>query len=266
VIVFYCLYFLIGAFSGTFAGLLGIGGGAIVIPLLYTVLCHTNIPNGLTMHVAAATSLAIMIFTGSSTYLAHIFRGTKAWYVYKKLYIGIIVGTILGATCAHFINGKVLEIIFGIFMFFVSFKMIFNLNIQNHRSMPSSMISSIVSFFIGLKSGLLGIGGGALTIPFLTYCNVKLRDIIAISAACTLTIAVIGTSTVIITGSHVIVLPKECFGYIYLPALLYVTIGSLIFSQIGAHYSHKIKSTFLKQILGFVLLAMAIKILILSAL
>ncbi|MBN2690031.1 MAG: sulfite exporter TauE/SafE family protein [Gammaproteobacteria bacterium] len=259
-VILYC--FIIGAFAGSFAGLLGVGGGVIVVPMLAWLFKYIGLPAAYIMHMATATALVIMVLTASSSLFAHIKKGAKFWYIYKQLGIGIIFGTIMGGVFAHFLSSEILKIIFAIFMLLMSVRMLFAVQNNPHRSLPGRAGIFSIASVIGLKSGMLGIGGGAITIPFLTYCNVPLRDAVITSAACSLTIAIIGSITVFMTGMHAVHLPKLSLGYIYLPAVFGAGIAALIFAQIGAHFSHKLPVEMLKRVFGGILLLMAIKMLI----
>ncbi|KPJ68186.1 MAG: hypothetical protein AMJ43_01940 [Coxiella sp. DG_40] len=253
---------LIGSVAGVLSGLLGIGGGIIVIPLLIWLFRIQNIPPDLVMHLAAGTSLSVMTFTAASSLYGHIKHGITIWPIYRRLAMGMIIGTIFGAIFGHFLPGRVLEIIFAIFVLLVAFRMLIAIKTTSNRTLPRPLGTFIVALLIGGKSGLLGIGGGAITIPFLSYCNVPIRNIVAVSASCSLTIATIGTISFILTGQHAIDLPTWSLGYIYLPAFLGIVLTSPLCAQLGAYFSHKLPVTVLTRILGAILLIMAIHMLI----
>lgn len=259
---YFFLYMLIGVIAGTLSGMLGIGGGLIVIPLLAWLLKLQGISNVLIMHMAAGTSLSIMIFTTFSSLYAHTKRGVKVWHIYRRLMMGIIFGTFLGAVFAHFLHSDILEIIFAVFIFIVAIRMLFALKTKASRTLPGRLGMLGMALIIGGKSGLLGLGGGAITIPFLTYCNVPVRNTIAVSAACSFTIAVIGTITYILTGQQAINLPVWSLGYIYLPAFLGIVLTAPLSAQLGAYFSHKIPKQMLTKILGWVLLVLAIRMVV----
>lgn len=256
------VYMLIGIIAGTLSGMLGIGGGVIVIPLLlWTLKTHTTNPDVI-MQMAAGTSLAVMIFNTSSGAYTHFKRGSKIWPVYRKLVPGIILGTITGVIFASSINSKILEIIFGIFIILVALNMLLMKRPKPTRHLPGPFGTSIVGFIIGGKSGMLGLGGGVITNPFLYYCNVSMRDIVGISNTCSATIATIGTIGFMLTGSHVSTVPPWSIGFVYLPAVLGILLTGPICAHIGAHISHKLPKEMLKKILAIVLLLVAIKMLI----
>lgn len=259
--IFFISYLLIGIIAGTLSGMLGIGGGVIVIPLLVVIYKLQNFAPNAIMHLAAGTSLAVMILNASSSIYAHTRHKIEIWPTYKKLALGIIIGTIIGALLSHNLSSTVLEIIFGIFMLLVSIQMLFGKKPKASRKLPGPLLTNSIAFAIGGKSGLLGIGGGAITIPFLHYCNVPIRNIVGISAACSLTIAIIGSISFALTGMHTPNLPPWSIGYIYLPAVLGIALTGPLFARFGAKISHKLPKETLKKILAIVLLLMAIKML-----
>ena len=233
------VYALTGAFAGLIAGVLGIGGGMIVVPALLYIFNQTHaIPASMSMHVAAGSSLAIMIFTAQSSARAHHRQGEILWNIYSLLWPGIIVGTITGAIVADILPTHWLKILFGIFLIVIAINMLTNIHVTHPHRFPGNLINRLISFIIGFKSGLLGIGGGALIIPYLSYCGVETQKIPAISALCTLTVAMIGTIVFMITGSNEVGLPSYCTGYIYWPAVIWVAIPSVLFAPIGAHLTY----------------------------
>ena len=260
--MFFILYMLTGATAGILSGMLGIGGGVIIIPFLIWIYKMQHMSAQLIMHMATGTSLAIIVLNTTSALYAHLKKKIKILFIYKKLFPGIILGTIAGAILSHFLRGSVLEIIFCIFLFIVSLRMLLANKQRPGRSLPNKFITSPVSFLIGAKSGMLGLGGGAITIPFLHYCNVPIRNIIAISSACSLTIASIGTVSFMIIGSFSHNLPNFSTGYIFWPAFLGAIITGPLCAKIGTKFSHKLPQKTLKKILAIVLLLTAIKILL----
>lgn len=233
------IFALTGAFAGFMAGVLGIGGGMIVVPALAFIFHHSQIiPDALEMHVAAGSSLAIMIFTAQASVRAHRKTGEILWPIYHRLWPGILFGTISGAIIADLLPTDWLKIIFGIFLLIIAFKMLANIHVDHPHHVPSIWVDRLISYLIGFKSGLLGIGGGALIVPYLNYCGVNTYKIPAVSSLCTLTVAMIGTIAFIVTGSNEVGLPEFCSGYVYWPAVIWVAIPSMLFAPIGAQITY----------------------------
>lgn len=245
------VYALTGAFAGLMAGLLGIGGGMVVVPALAFIFQHHHlVPETMTMHFAAGTSLMVMVVTSQSAVRAHYRLGEILWPIFNRLWPGLVVGTILGALIADQIPSYGLRIIFGLFLLYVSYKMFMGRHRIHSRQFPKPWINNLVSCVIGFKSGLLGIGGGALTVPYLTYCGINIRKITPISSLCTMTVAIIGSFAFMITGSNEIGIPAYASGYVYWPAAIWVAIPSAMFAPIGARLTYSLPVNKLKN--GFI--------------
>ena len=240
-------YALIGAFAGLMSGILGIGGGMIIVPALaFMFKSNSSIPPDLIMHIAAGSSLAIMIFTAQATVRARSKREPVLWSIYQVLAPGIIIGTIGGVFVAHFLSTGLLATIFALFLLAVAIKMLLDVHVTHPHKFPSLWVNRSVSSLIGLKSGLLGVGGGILIIPYLTYCGVATRKVATVSALCTLTVALIGSVSFIISGLSVVDLPRGSTGFVYWPAVVWVAIPSTLFAPIGAAIAYKLPTKHLK--------------------
>lgn len=233
------LYATVGAFAGLMAGILGIGGGMVVVPgLVFLFHRHHFIADPMIMQMAAGTSLAVMIFTAQASVRAHAKHGEILWSVFNRLWPGVVIGTLVGALLAKQIPTLWLEKIFGVVIFLIAIKMFFGMAPKIGTSFPSRWIHWPVTFIIGFKSGLLGIGGGALIIPYLSWCGVNMRQISPVSALCTLTVASIGTLAFMATGWSQPDLPSLATGYVYWPAVLWIAIPSAVFAPLGARMTY----------------------------
>ena len=256
------IYALTGAFAGIMSGILGIGGGLIVVPTLAYILHHNHlVPASLEMRVAAGTSLAIMIFTAQATVRAHQRQGDILWDIYHHLWPAMLTGTILGAILADHLTTYWLKLILGVFLLLLGVKMLSHATVTHPPHTPSPWVNRLVNLAIGLQSSLLGIGGGALVIPYLTYCGIEPRKIPAVAALCTLTVAMIGTLAFIITGSNEPGLPTGSSGYVYWPAVFWVAIPSMLFAPMGAHMTYVLPIKQLKYGFSIVLLLAALDLL-----
>lgn len=259
------IYFLIGSVAGMLSGLLGIGGGLLVVPALAYVFSHYSIvPHNLVMHVAAGTSLTVMIATTARSMWAHSKKGVSFWPIYRQFLPGVIVGTICGALLAHLLHSDILRIVFAIFILTVAVSMLLQRKANPKRGLPGRVGMSICGFAIGGKSGLLGVGGGALTIPLLVYCNVSMRVAVVVSIAVGMTVAVIGSVTFLLSGLHASGLPAHSTGYIFWPACFAVALGSVVFAPLGATFSHRLSVEFLKRIFALFLLVVGVHMMLYS--
>lgn len=232
------MYIFSGTFVGLASGVLGIGGGIIIVPaLLFIFENHTTIPTTLTMQMAAGSSLAVILFTSLASIRAHCRTETILWWVYRRLWVGVTVGTVCGALLASQLSTATLKVMFAAFLLFVAYKMSKQRDAAQHGHFPPLWINHLLSTLIGLSSGLLGIGGGVMMIPYLTYCGIGTRQIVPISLLCTMTVAAIGTLTFMLSG-HQQSMPVYSTGYIYWPAVLGIVITSVVFAPLGAKLSY----------------------------
>jgi len=233
------LYVLLGVFSGFFSGLFGIGGGVVVVPALLALFQTTVlIPLGERMAFAIGTSLAIMIFVSFASVYSHHKLGEILWVIVRRLWPGMCIGVILGSIGANYLPTDWLRIFFGLFLLFISWKMLFVKDASVARHFPSMLLHSIVTMGIGIFSGLLGIGGGTLLLFYLTYCGVELSRIPAISAVCSLLIALTGTLAFMLMGFQAQYHVPFSTGAIYWPAVFWVTLPSFVFAPIGARLTY----------------------------
>jgi uncharacterized membrane protein YfcA len=257
------VYVFIGVFAGMIAGALGIGGGVVVVPgLVFLFQINQAVPFPIIMHVAVGTSLAIMIFTSIASLKAHANQGEILWPIFNKLWPGIIIGSCVGALAAQFIPTAWLKIIFALFLLLVALKMGLDLHKKYAKQQfPRNWINRLVSFVIGVKSGLLGVGGGVLIVPYLTYCGVPVRQIAPVSNLCTLTVAVIGSLVFMLTGLKDMSAIAYSTGYIYWPAVLGVAIPSALLAPVGAKLNYVLPIYYLKYGFIVILILTALKML-----
>ncbi|KTD17800.1 permease [Legionella jordanis] len=252
------LYAVTGCLAGFLAGVLGIGGGIILVPALVFIFQHNpDIPSHLVMHLAAGSSLAVMFLTSQSSIRAHHQLNGISWDVFRLLWPGLALGSISGVLCANFLSRGLLQGILALFLLFVAGRMIFNPAFSSTEpAFPRLWINRSISFSIGFISGLLGIGGGTLVIPYLQYCGVELRKTIALSALATMTIALVGMLASVMTGWSEEGLPSYSTGYVYWPAVISLALLSSIFAPLGAKMAYLIPTKQLKY--GFVILLLIV--------
>lgn len=257
----FTIFALIGALTGISAGLLGISGGVIVVPLLAMTFQNFGINGHVVMHMAVATSLAAMVFTAASSTYSHNRRGAVIWHVFWQFLPGIIIGTILGVLFASLLSTQILKYIFVIFLILIAIGMFFSFHVFARHHLPKPLGMSFVGLFIGAKSGLLGVGGGAITVPFLTWASIPMRRASGTAAACGLPIAIVGTISTIYTGWGVTQVSHYTLGYVYWPAAMMVAASSMLCVFIGSKLSLLLPTILIKRIFAFVLILAAINLL-----
>ena len=229
--VFFILL-LVGSISGIVAGILGIGGGILIVPVIVYLLQHQSTQLLHLQHIAVGTSFAIMIFTGISNARAQHRHHNIDWSMFRKIIGGIVLGTLIGSLFAAQLSEKVLRIFFIIFLYAMAIKMWMQPPMPDAHQTSQKLIFS-VGTGIGLLSSWLGIGGGMMTVPFLNYCGVNLHKSIGTSALVTLPLAIAGTLSYLIAGWNVQGLPEYTIGFIYLPGLLILACCTMIFAPVG---------------------------------
>lgn len=256
------LYLALGAFAGLMAGLLGVGGGLIIVPVLAWIFQHQAVAAANLMHLAIGTSLATIVVTSLSSVRAHHRRGAVLWPVVWRLTPGIILGAWLGAAVAHALPSAILSKIFAGFVLLVAAQMAFGAKPAPQRSLPGLTGMAAVGGLIGVVSAIVGIGGGSLTVPFLTWCNVAMRQAVATSAACGLPIALAGSIGFVVTGLSAAPLPPWSVGYVSLPALVGVAAASMLTAPLGAKLAHTLPTTVLKKVFAGFLTLIGLKMLL----
>ena len=255
-------YIGLGVIAGFVAGLLGVGGGLIIVPVLILIFQSNNFTQDITVHMAIGTSLATIVFTSLSSIYAHHFRHKAVrWDIVKQLTPGIVIGALSGAILADFISAKNLQYFFGFFEIAVAAQMAFNIKASAARTLPAYKGVFATGTGIGFISSIVGIGGGTLTVPFLTWCNVKMQHAVATSSACGLPIAVAGCIGFVLMGWNEATLPEYSLGYIYWPAFLSIVLSSMLVAPVGAWFAHRLSAEKLKRFFSLVLLSLGIKML-----
>jgi uncharacterized membrane protein YfcA len=255
------VFLALGAVAGITAGLLGIGGGLIIVPVLLWWFHHKGMDGSVVVHLAVGTSLATIIVTSVASIIAHNRRGAVRWPLVAMLAPGIVVGAWMGAVVADLLPSIWLQRVFGCFAIFVSLQMAFGLQLRAQRAMPGRGEMLAAGSVIGTVSAIVGIGGGSMTVPYLHWNSVNMRNAVATSAACGLPIALAGAVGFLITGWNEQALPVGSTGYLYWPALPGIVLASVLFAPIGAHLAHTLPVTMLKRIFALLLLFIGGKLL-----
>ena len=255
-------YMALGAATGVVAGLLGVGGGLIIVPTLAWIFHLQGMPAGVIMHLAIGTSLATIIVTSISSVRAHHRHGAVLWPVFWQLAPGLVIGTLLGSELAGALRNDTLRIIFGIFTLTVATQIGFGFKPSPHRNLPGTAGMLTVGGLIGLVSAIVGIGGGSMAVPFLTWCNETIHKAVATSAACGLPIALAGAVGYVFTGWGQPDLPPWSCGYVYGPALLGISLISMLSAPLGAKLAHSLPTVTLRKVFAGFLGIIGIKMLI----
>jgi len=258
------IYLLIGSFTGVLAGLFGVGGGVIIVPTLIMTLGLQGVSADVVTHIAIGTSLAAISITSISSIQAHHQRGAVLWTVAWQLVPGVCIGVWLGAGIASHLSGAVLQKSFGIFLILIAVQMLSGLQpqVQDEMALPKRSIFWLAGILIGLLSAIFGIGGGSLTVPFLSWHSVKMQNAVATAAAVGFPIAIVGACAYIWQGWGNAQLPESSSGFVYWPAFAGIAVTSIGFAKLGAQMAHVMEAQKLKRIFALFLIAIGVYFLI----
>ena len=258
----YLWFLLAGAFAGTCAGLFGVGGGLIIVPVLVFSFAAQGFAPEVLTHLAVGTSLATIIFTSINAVLEHQRKGAVLWPVFAWMTLGILLGAGLGSLTAAAIQGPLLQKIIGVFAIVIAIQMGLELKPKAGRAVPGKLGLTAAGGVIGWASAIFGIGGGSLTVPFLTWRSVSMQQAVATSAACGLPIAAASALSFMLIGWGEPQLPEWSAGFVYLPAMAGIAITSMFFARFGARLAHKLSPRLLKRLFALLLLCVGVNFLI----
>lgn len=255
-------YLAIGALAGVLAGLLGVGGGLVFVPALYYAFQSMGFHQGLLLHLALGTSLATILFVSLSSIRAHHRRGAVRWPLVVQLAPGILLGTLFGSVVADHLSTFWLQRVFCLFAIGVGLQMLLAAQAHGRFDLPGRLGQGLAGGIIGGVSALVGIGGGSLTVPYLTACRLSIREAVATSSACGLPIALAGSVGYLWMGWTSPLLPPRSLGYIHWPALLGLSIAGVLAAPLGAYLAHTLPTSLLKRFFGLLLLTLGVRMLL----
>ncbi|TQN07219.1 putative membrane protein YfcA [Acidovorax temperans] len=249
---------LLGLCTGFLAGLLGIGGGMLLVPFLTYLLGARQVAPDLAVKMAIATSMATIVFTSVSSVRAHHKRGAVRWDIVTKLAPGIVLGGFVASLGVFaLLKGSFLAVFFGLFVSFSAVQMFLDKKPAPTRQMPGTTGQLGAGGFIGFLSGLVGAGGGFVSVPFMTWCNVPIHNAVATSAALGFPIALANVLGYVISGQSVTSLPAGSLGYVWLPALGVIATCSVLTAPLGAKAAHNLPVKKLKRVFASLLFGLA---------
>ncbi len=256
------IYLTVGAAAGVLAGLLGVGGGIVIVPVLVYLFRAQGFDESIVMHLAVGSSLATIVATSMGSIRAHHRRGAVRWELFRRLTPGIIIGGLAGAWLASILETLWLQRIFGAFVIIAGLRMLLSSKVEGHNDLPSQLFVSAAGAIIGAISAIVGIGGGTLTVPYLAWHRVPVVNAVATSSAVGLPIAVSGTIGFLITGWGNSSLPEWSSGFLYWPAIFGVLVASVLTVSFGAHLAHTLPVATIKRVFAVLLLVVGVKLVI----
>ena len=248
----------LGLLSGFLAGLLGIGGGMLMVPFITAILGKQGLPAELSVKMAIATSMATIMFTSISSVRAHHKRGAVRWDIVQRLAPGIVLGALVASMGVFaLLKGTALAIFFGLFVGFSATQMFLDRKPAPSRQMPGTAGQLAAGSAIGFLSGLVGAGGGFISVPFMAWCNIAIHNAVATSAALGFPIALANVVGYVVSGQSAQGLPAGSFGYVWLPALAVIAVFSVLTAPLGARAAHQLPVKKLKRVFASLLYVLA---------
>ena len=251
-------YLLTGLVAGFLAGLLGIGGGLVMVPVLVALFTMQGFPEPAIMPLALGTSLATIVFTSVSSMSAHHAKGVVDWRTLRRMTPGIVAGALASIVVATHLSPSALKLIFAVYAGLAATQLICNIQPQASRQLPGPGGLAAAGGMVGLISVLAGVGGAVTSIPFLIWCNVPARVAIGTASAIGLPVAVAGSLGYIAYG-RTADLPPFSLGFVYLPALAAIVIATVLTAPLGVRASHRLPVPILRRALAVVLYAVTLR-------
>ncbi len=255
----YCA--LLGSGVGFLAGLLGIGGGLVIVPFLTSILLYLgNLPSQHVVIVAIATSLASILFTSTSSAIAHHKNGNVPWDLAPWIMTGVALGALISGFMAALLPEDVVRSVFAVSVVLIALKMFYSSrknDAATDRQLPNKGVLTLLTTITGGLSAMIGIGGGALLVPLLTFFSLDMKKAIGCASACGIVIALFGSVGYISSGSAHFALADGFLGFVYLPALFGIVCTSWFTAPLGAKATHHLPVPTIKKVFALLLLAMA---------
>lgn len=255
------LYFAAGAFVGFLAGLLGIGGGMTLVPVLASMFAAQHFAPDHVVHLALGTGMASIMFTSSASVRAHHRLGGVDWSLVKRVGPAMVVGTLLSTALSGWVPQRALALAFGVIVYAGATQILLGRKPSAARTLPGTPALLAIGVVIGAICGLVSAGGAFLTVPFMLFCGVSMTTAIGTGAALGVPVAVMGTLGYVFSGWSVPGLPSMAVGFVYLPALVGLVAGSVLTAPLGARTAHRLPLGILRKVFACLLYALATKML-----
>jgi uncharacterized membrane protein YfcA len=258
----YAAYLALGIFVGFFAGLFGIGGGLVLVPVLSFLFEAQHPGNTYNLHLALGTSMASILYIATSSAYAHHAHGAVNMRIVRDITPGLLLGTLLGTLLASRVSQFYLAIFFALYVYLAATQMLVGFKPKASRQLPGRAVLIAVGIGIGAISSLVSIGGGTLSVPYMLWHNIPLKQAIGTSAALGFPIALGGTLGYIATGLAQHDLPGGTLGFVYLPALIMLAAGGMATTRLGVQAAHHMPLKPLRYAYAGLLFVLATKMLI----
>lgn len=255
---YFIMLLVLGVASGILAGMLGIGGGLMLVPVLTFFLVESGTPVEHVVHASIGSSLGVILLTSASSARAHHRAGAVKWNIVASFVPGLLLGGLLGSKVAALLPTTELALVFGVFVIFSAYQMFADKKPKPTRILPGKAGMTGIGTVIGAASAMVGAGGGFLSVPFMIWSNVPLRNAVATSAAMGFPIALFSCVGYVSNGWTLEGMPSGYFGYLYLPAILTIGSMSMLFAPVGAKLAHSLPTQIIKKVFALLLAGIAL--------
>ena len=258
------IFIFTGALTGIAAGLFGLGGGLIIVPVVtYSLISFSNISFNQAILSGICTSLASMVITGAMATYIHTKNKNIDYKIINKFVIGVVFGALLIGFIINIFPGEILKNLFIIYTFFIAFRIYAaKNNVIKNSSLPNNFVSNLIGFIFSIISGLVGIGGATLFVPFLIRNNIPAKLAIGTSSALGFLIGLGASISIFLSSLYLEEINNSMFGFVYLPAILFLTVPSLIFVPLSANWLLKISDANVKKLFSSMLLIIGLLMLL----
>jgi uncharacterized membrane protein YfcA len=255
-------YAAVGAFVGFLAGLLGIGGGMTLVPILAALFSAQALTPDHTVHLALGTGMASVMFTSSASVREHHKLGAVDWSIVRRLAPAMVAGTLLSTLASGWVAQRTLALSFAVIVYAGAIQLLLGRKPKAARTLPGFAGLLASGLVIGVICGLVSAGGAFLTVPFMLFCGVAMHTAIGTAAAVSIPVAVIGTAGFIASGWRVESLPAWSIGFVFLPALAALVVASMLTAPFGARAAHRLPVATLKRVFAGLLIVLATKMVV----
>jgi uncharacterized membrane protein YfcA len=250
-------YVAVGLGIGFLAGLLGIGGGMVLVPILAALFSAQALSPTHGLHLALGTAMASVVFTASASAREHHRLGSVDWALAKQLAPAMALGTLLSTLASGWLPQRALALVFAVIVFGGATQIWLGRKPAAGRGLPGPAGLWGVGTGIGVIAGLVSAGGTFLSMPFMLFCGVPMRRAVGTGAALGVPIALLGTAGYVISGWSVGGLPEWALGFVHLPSLAALVIASMLTAPMGARAAHRLPAAALKRVFALVLYVLA---------
>ena len=257
------IFIFSGIFIGIAAGLFGLGGGLVIVPVVtYCLVYFSNTPFDQAIIIGISTSLASMVITGAMAAYAHSKNNNVDHRIIKRFFPGLILGSIAIGFFIKSFPGDLLKYFFIFYAFAIAYKLFKHQEVLKKNTLPSRLLSNIISFIFSIISGIVGIGGATLFVPFLIKNNIPPKLAIGTSSVLGFFIGLSASIAIYVGYLYSGLNDQLTFGFIYTPAILFLTLPSLIFIKLSAGWLLKLDDLLIKRLFGLLLIIIGIMMLL----